>query len=271
MANFLDPTSTHNVSSTFVPDTCQVREFIEHNVPAVGHRHCCVYFFSVPFCDQIRTASQDQYHLRDPRDRKRSAVTTGQLLGGMPVFDSDKHLQYARKCTFQAETATVYCSIAMNDIVSTYRVADESSNGNRSRRYIVLVRDPRDIVVSWMYYRCFKTYESAKQRLKKNHRQNSDELQRHLFKLDASYAPCQPLRANPDALWTPSVATAANITWSNSLMIMNKQTIESEVGRITDFYCSFLRGADEVVSMHKNACLSLYVSAYSRHSYVGQR
>ncbi len=124
---------------------------------------------------------------------------------------------------------------------------------------MVLVRDPRDIAISWYYYRCFKTYdtqlahfdESPAQAAKlfsfrgsggskKKLTKRQEEERQHVLE---AYRVCEPMRTDPDAVWKATVASADAVKWNASATVMANQTVEAVVGQAADFYCDFLRSA----------------------------
>ena len=108
----------------------------------------------------------------------------------------------------------------------------------------MLIRDPRDIAVSWFYYRCFKTYNSQLNRLAKI--RHPGRLAKARADFEAAYHICDAMRADPDAVWNASVESAAQVRWNSTNTVMSGQTLESVVGQATSFYCDFLRSTQAV-------------------------
>lgn len=128
--------SMDGTEELFAPEACDVTEFEMANNADTYHGHCCVLFFKVDNCAVVRASAggvppnidsfvaapsvppaeqQDAANLRKRfppelrervestpertgRQRVRTASMAGALVGGFPVFSSDKHLQYARDC-----------------------------------------------------------------------------------------------------------------------------------------------------------------------------
>eukprot|EP00750_Incisomonas_marina_P032912 INCI9413.2.p1 GENE.INCI9413.2~~INCI9413.2.p1 ORF type:complete len:617 (+),score=97.97 INCI9413.2:136-1986(+) len=285
------PGSGHSMGgSEFAPEACDATEFEMANNAAIQHGHCCVLFFKVDNCAAVRASAggvppnidslveapnapveQEAWpaNLRkrlppdlkervestpEQRRRKvRTASVAGALAGGFPVFSSDKHLQYARDCKYRASQGTVDCARDVQSAVDVLAEADMDAGRNaRSRRYVVLIRDPRDIAVSWFYYRCFKTYNSQLNRLAKI--RHPGRLAKARADFEAAYHICDAMRADPDAVWNASVESAAQVRWNSTNTVMSGQTLESVVGQATSFYCDFLRstqaGLDKVLVVH---------------------
>lgn len=266
---------SQNGQDMFAPASCDVTERDMSQDLSVQREHCCVYFFKVPGCSRVRQAASGDIDAVPPPEvtvpptlppsvRRRfpnvevehtgssqntavaaAAPFTGALAGGFPVFSSDKHLQYVRNCVYRATKGKVDCDFHVDHAVSRFRTADvDAGRDEFSRRYVVLIRDPRDIAISWMYYRCFKTFNQVFQRL-----QRLKKTTRYAEAMDdfnKTYSHCIPLRENPSAMIRATVTAAQEVSWNATRTLVSEQTIESVIGQSTQFYCDFLRSTDQV-------------------------
>jgi hypothetical protein len=104
-------------------EACNVPEKKQWQKQSHQRQHCCAYFLRLPRCTE---ASEN-----------------------MPIFSGDKHLQQFRECTYKRHT--LKCK---HNISSAIRLLPPRFQ--QTTRFFLLVRDPRDVVVSMWYYKCAK-------------------------------------------------------------------------------------------------------------------